>query len=228
MLIRDFNNDGWAEAAASHGILFSGIIFFNKYKTIVEIGVATAGCTQYLCQAAMLTGGHVYGYDDWDVHGLWNQFNAFSSKEACEELLNQNFTNFTLYKVNTKSIEFHSLLNQHSLIDFAFIDGDHSYQGVQGDFELIYPKLASNGTIAFHDTKKIDGSREFMLDLRTKYYDGTYDIIDFPCGEYGISLLVKRHLYNTEWNINEVCGANPIEQIYDREKVWFNNQIQNI
>lgn len=36
-------------------------------------------------------------------------------------------------------------------IDFLFIDGDHTYQGVKKDFEMYSQLVKSNGIIAFHD-----------------------------------------------------------------------------
>lgn len=36
-------------------------------------------------------------------------------------------------------------------VDFLFIDGDHSYEGVKKDFELYSPLLSSSGLLAFHD-----------------------------------------------------------------------------
>jgi hypothetical protein len=38
-------------------------------------------------------------------------------------------------------------------IDFLFIDGDHSYEGVSGDFYRWSPKVRKKGLIAFHDIK---------------------------------------------------------------------------
>lgn len=38
-------------------------------------------------------------------------------------------------------------------IDFVFIDGDHSFQGLQGDWEAWSPLLAPNGIIALHDSR---------------------------------------------------------------------------
>jgi hypothetical protein len=35
--------------------------------------------------------------------------------------------------------------------DFLFIDGDHTYEGVEGDFEMYSPLVRRGGTIAFHD-----------------------------------------------------------------------------
>jgi len=36
-------------------------------------------------------------------------------------------------------------------IDFAFIDGDHTYHGVKQDFEMYAPLVRPGGLIAFHD-----------------------------------------------------------------------------
>ena len=36
-------------------------------------------------------------------------------------------------------------------IDFLFIDGDHTYEGVKKDFEMYSPLVVDKGIIAFHD-----------------------------------------------------------------------------
>jgi len=36
-------------------------------------------------------------------------------------------------------------------LDFLFIDGDHTYEGVKKDFEMYGPLVRSGGIIAFHD-----------------------------------------------------------------------------
>ena len=38
-------------------------------------------------------------------------------------------------------------------IDFMFIDGDHSYEGVKADFYNFFPLVKSGGYIAFHDVR---------------------------------------------------------------------------
>lgn len=38
-------------------------------------------------------------------------------------------------------------------VDFLFIDGDHSYEGVKTDFALYSPLVAAGGMIMFHDTR---------------------------------------------------------------------------
>ncbi|MCS7366302.1 MAG: class I SAM-dependent methyltransferase [archaeon YNP-WB-062] len=36
-------------------------------------------------------------------------------------------------------------------MDFLFIDGDHTYEGVKKDFEMYSPLVRGGGIIAFHD-----------------------------------------------------------------------------
>jgi len=58
-------------------------------------------------------------------------------------------------------------------IDFLFIDGDHTYEGVKRDFE-IYSPLVRNGFIAFHDIvphapERNCGVDRLWLELRREY-----------------------------------------------------------
>jgi predicted O-methyltransferase YrrM len=36
-------------------------------------------------------------------------------------------------------------------VDFLFIDGDHTYQGVKQDFQMYSPLVRKGGIVAFHD-----------------------------------------------------------------------------
>ena len=228
-------NDWQEKFSFEHGTLFQGLIILNKCKTILEIGVSTARTTKLLCQAAQINGGIVYGYDLWDIHGVNNQFPASSTKEkSAQYLTSAGFTNFEFTTINTKTPEFHKLIKtKHPKIDFAFIDGCHSYDGVLNDFNAVYKNLSETGIIAFHDTAKIDGSREFNIDLRTKFFDGTFDVVDFPFGSgnynVGVSLLVKRSyaVLGDKNKIIEQCNpVNNYDEIYKKEQDWYNEELR--
>jgi len=45
-------------------------------------------------------------------------------------------------------------------VDFLFIDGDHSYEGVKADFETYAPFVRPGGFIAFHDI--VPGPEEYV------------------------------------------------------------------
>jgi len=56
-------------------------------------------------------------------------------------------------------------------VDFLFIDGDHSYEGVKRDFELWSPLVRSGGMIAFHDMRPDhpDGVPRLWAELKERF-----------------------------------------------------------
>ena len=229
------------EFIEEHRPLLGSLVYLNQAKVIVEVGVAEAKTTEWLCRGAKVWGGKVYGYDLWDRHGLNNQFEHWSSKEKCEEYLqSKDHTNFELTKINSRTPEFAELIKtKHPIIDLAFIDGCHSYDGIKNDFDVIYPQLSECGVIVFHDTLKIDGCREFMIDLRTKFWDGTFDLITFPWGSMfysdgnvvnrrtGISVLVKRGFAVIPQAIDEQCNLDEhFNDIYVKEEEWYEAELK--
>jgi hypothetical protein len=229
------------EYVEEQGPLLESLVYLNQAKVIVEVGVAEAKSTDWLCRGAKLRGGKVYGYDLWDTHGLNNQFKHWSSKEKCEAYLtSKGHTNFELTKINSRTPEFAELIKtKHPVIDLAFIDGCHSYDGIKNDFDAIYPQLSATGVIVFHDTMSIDGCREFMIDLRTKYNDGTFDLVTFPYGSMfysdgnvvdrrtGVSVLVKRGFAVIPQAIDEQCNLDEhFNDIYVKEEEWYDAELK--
>jgi cephalosporin hydroxylase len=49
-------------------------------------------------------------------------------------------------------------------IDFLFIDGDHTYEGVKDDFERYSPFVSDGGLIAFHDIVDIEHDPDCEVD----------------------------------------------------------------
>jgi predicted O-methyltransferase YrrM len=86
-----------------------------------------------------------------------------------------------------------SLLDQP--VDFLFIDGDHTYEGVRADFEMYSPLVRSGGLIAFHDI--VEGSSELVGGVPTFWrevsqgLDSEEIVADRAQGGYGIGLLRK-------------------------------------
>lgn len=59
-------------------------------------------------------------------------------------------------------------------IDFLFIDGDHTYEGVKCDFGLYGPMVSKGGLIAFHDIvegppEKVGGVPRFWHEVKSQY-----------------------------------------------------------
>lgn len=203
--------------------LFAGLVDFLGAKTVVEIGVAGGYTTAALCAGCNKNGGTVYGFDCW-ANPLGHVAESYCSlEEASNMIKSYALHNFTLFQIDTCSNEFDSLLNEYCpIIDFAFIDGDHRYEGIENDFKKIYPHLSPTGVIAFHDTYRIDGVRAMMLELRDTYNDHTFDLVEFPFGTpscYGVSLLVKR-TKGTSFApiVNQFKNSNiNMQSVYERE-----------
>jgi len=78
-------------------------------------------------------------------------------------------------------------------IDFLFIDGDHTYEGVKADFEMYSPLVRCGGLVAFHDIcthppeAKCDVDK-FWREIRTKFK--AWEYVENPIqGFYGIGVL---------------------------------------
>lgn len=67
------------------------------------------------------------------------------------------------------------------VLDFLFIDGDHSYEGVSSDYNIYSPLVRSGGLVGFHDLRIADIARFFgTIPFRKDIWDA---------GSFGIGLV---------------------------------------
>jgi predicted O-methyltransferase YrrM len=125
------------------------IVCNKQPKTILEIGTATGG-TLFLfarnapadCQIISIDlpdGPFGGGYPEWKAH----IYKAFALPNQTIQLLRRDSHQQLTLRMIEKSV-------RHG-IDFLFIDGDHTYEGVKKDFEMYSPLVNPGGVIAFHD-----------------------------------------------------------------------------
>jgi predicted O-methyltransferase YrrM len=78
-------------------------------------------------------------------------------------------------------------------LDYLFIDGDHTYEGVRRDFEMYSPLVRSGGMVAFHDIAPHRGDKDCQVDKFWKEIKQDYpyrEIIENPeQGWAGIGVL---------------------------------------
>jgi len=165
-------------------------------KRILEIGTCWGGSLFVWCrtnpQAELivsmdLPGGQFGGGYHAAREKLYREF-AFDRRNLQLELLRvDSHLHASFEKVR-------GLLGGHQ-IDFLFIDGDHTFEGVRQDFAMYSPLLAPGGLIALHDinTKASDHHvRDFWQQLRANparslRYE---EIVANPSrGEYGLGLI---------------------------------------
>jgi methyltransferase family protein len=117
----------------------------------VEIGVAEGRNAESIASWSSVT--TLYLIDSWTHLNQkgdgfqpqdWHDFNLSETKRRM-----QPFSNKAIY-LRGLSLDMVRAIEDDSLI-FAYLDGDHSYNGFTGDLSAIYSKVKSGGVIAGHD-----------------------------------------------------------------------------
>jgi len=119
-------------------------------KYILEIGTANGGTLFSYCKLARedaviisidlpkgLYGG---GYPNWKI----SIYQAFKKPNQKLYLLRED-------SHQKEALEKVKEILDGNQLDFLFIDGDHSFEGVKKDFEMYSPLVRKGGIIAFHD-----------------------------------------------------------------------------
>ena len=110
----------------------------------VEIG-SYIGASSYFIAKGLKNKSKLYCIDAWQndamSEGKWDTFQEFCS--------NTNTVSSIITPIREYS--YNAVEYVKEPIDFIFIDGDHSYDGVKRDLLDWIPKVKSGGTIAMHD-----------------------------------------------------------------------------
>jgi predicted O-methyltransferase YrrM len=117
-------------------------------KTVLEIGTASGGTFYVWCRyfdsathfvSLDLPGGRFGGgYEERKT----SIYNLFAPGRRADFVRANSHEGETLTEVS-------ELIDGQ--VDFLFIDGDHTYEGVKQDFEMYSPLVADDGIIALHD-----------------------------------------------------------------------------
>ena len=121
-----------------------------KPRVVLEIGTAGGG-TLFLFTKATdpeakiisidLPGGPFGGgYPEWKIH----LYKSFSKGKQKIYLIRRD-------SHNPQTLEEVKKILSGEKVDFLFIDGDHTYEGVKKDFEMYSPLMREGGIVAFHD-----------------------------------------------------------------------------
>ena len=114
---------------------------------IVEIGSHRGRSAAYM--AAANRNALIYCIDIWDNPGQERFVSTDEDMEAFDQFLTELGLRNNVIALRGESEMFARAWN--TKIDLLFIDGNHSYKGVSGDFESWYPHVKNGGVIAFHD-----------------------------------------------------------------------------
>lgn len=165
----------------------------EKIARVVEIGTWMGGTA--ILWAAMVSrheGGRVYCCD---LSFFYGTFYAAYNGKTYDKLMYKG-TEFEKYITefmgDTHDPAYIARVHNEvglGTIDFMFIDGDHTYEGVKADFYNFSPLVKPGGYVAFHDILKTDdhisrGCRveEFWTEIKNKHeYWEFIDNNSYPC-----------------------------------------------
>ena len=134
-------------------------------ETVVEIGTARGG-TFYLMVRFLKSA------DKFVSVNLGWSFGYKYKKKLLEKIDPDKRLSFIVGDSHDKSTYERVRQATDSEVDFIFIDGDHSYDGVKQDFEMYKDLVCEGGIIAFHDIQHQHsrvGVDEFWREIKTEY-----------------------------------------------------------
>jgi predicted O-methyltransferase YrrM len=130
--------------------LLHGLVMSMKASVCVEIGSAR-GCSACYIGLALrqLKRGKLFAIDPHTTTD-WND----SSSVDTYAVMRRNLRAFGVerYVEVIRKYSGEVAKDWKEPIDLLFIDGDHSYEGVKGDWQLFFPHVRRFGAVVFHDT----------------------------------------------------------------------------
>ncbi len=118
-------------------------------KRLVEIGV-WHGVTTCRLRKAMHPEGELIGVDPYPKGRLGFSTQRFIAHREVSKIVNGNITWLRLTGVEAAKAYIET---GGEKVDFVFIDGDHSYEGLRGDWESWNDLVLPFGIIALHDSR---------------------------------------------------------------------------
>lgn len=142
-------------------------------RRLVEIGVMH-GVTTAVLRSAMSEGGVLTAIDPHPCGRLGVSFERAIAQREIGAVARG-----TVVLERKRSGE--ALAAWTGAIDFLFIDGDHSWRGIDADWRGWTPFVEAGGIVALHDTRAVPGrpeldSARYMRDVVAR--DPLFDVVD--------------------------------------------------
>lgn len=190
---------GATEEHLGDGLIVYSLIQHMRAKNCVCIGSGGGYIPRIITQARLDL--HKQGIFEGNDNLSWGDIGVTYLVDACNgvggpnDLEDENsYYRHTFYprliKSTSEEAYYNFFVMQDIKIDFLFIDGDHSYEGVKKDFELYSTLLSDKGIIVIHDT---DSNYEESLIVSE---DAKKDHYRFDGPSKFIKELEKNPLYN--------------------------------
>lgn len=132
-------------------------------SSAIEIGVYEGVNTAILAKG-IGKDGKIFGIDPFFKGGLGICYHKLIAERHLKR-------KGVYRRVNlVEKLSFDAIGDVPGKVDFIFIDGDHSWEGISKDWPLYSEKLQSGGIMALHDTSIIDADRGTVQDS-VRYYN---------------------------------------------------------
>ena len=144
-----------------HGEQILALLDVHKPKVCVELGTYKGGSAIAVGRVVRKWHGAVHCFDTWD--------GDVSMGECWQNIQEAGLTEvITIQRSRTDR----AAERWHGLIDYLYVDADHSYEGCLSDLELWWPHLRVGGLIAGddYDDPRWDVTR-------------AWDIFELACGQ---------------------------------------------
>jgi hypothetical protein len=160
------------------------------YKIGAEIGVDKGGFSNHMLSKSDLE--MYYCIDPWidnfgsgHLEGYFDP-NGGNRKQECADQLQEFIDAERVELVQATGLEVSSEIPDNYL-DFVYIDGDHSLEGIFYDIYAWTPKVRTGGIVAGHDYK--DGPKSGMFDYWGKHLDfHVKTVVDYYGDRYGYKI----------------------------------------
>jgi len=191
---------GATDTHMGDGLVVYSLIQHMKAKNCVCIGSGGGYIPRIMTQARcdlykqeIFEGNPDYNWGDIGATYLVDPCNGVGGPSDVDDKDSFFRTHFypRFIKETSEKAFYNFFVQQDIKIDFLFIDGDHTYEGVKKDFDLYSTILSDNGLICIHDTdKRFENELIISEDAKKDYYK--FD---------GPSILIKEIEKDPKWNI---------------------------
>lgn len=125
--------------------------------TLIEIGTGYGACACLMLLSSKPS-ATVHSIDPFeqDTHGTW-QSSAAQARQHVQNaaaVLGFNAARWILHEGYSHEVAY-GARDAGVTVDFVFVDGDHTYEGVRQDVEDWLPMLRVGGALLIHDSRRL-------------------------------------------------------------------------
>lgn len=142
---------------SSVGIILASLVYGNRPETILEVGYHLGFSACCMCAGAELS--------EQPAKMLSVDIQECDQGKIVQSF---GFNNHTFLQGNSYLVRSKVQAILGPKIDFLFLDGDHTYEGLKGDWNTYSPMLSDKGLAVFHDVYAV-AMKKVIDELDTKW-----------------------------------------------------------